>query len=31
MLMPNRPVNTDARATAVPCLVLQARAGHWKR
>lgn len=29
--MPNRPVNTDARASAVLCVGSRARAGYWER
>jgi hypothetical protein len=30
-LRSNRPVNTDARASAVPCKRRRARAGYWGR
>jgi len=30
-MMPNPPVNADARARVVPCNRLWARVGYWER
>ena len=30
-MLPNGPVNTDARASVVLCVAQWARAGYWKR